>query len=510
MTMNIGGGGDVGNGDGGGDKVVTFPTTAEERRALRKAKQDRERQRLVNVFIDEAGGDQALFRAPDNIAYADLIIAGHRETWPVRSLQFRHAYVRYLRQQLDRYLDTEPMMALVAKAAMSKAAVNAALDDFETRAICSSVVREVYVRVAEHNSDIYIDMTNADWHAIRVTPAGWSVVEAPPVRFVRTAGTMPLPMPTRGTKIDALRPLLNTTDTDFPLVVAFLLAALYPRGPYPILILYGVQGSGRTNFLKRLRMLIDPHTVQTSALPSSGRDLFIMARNTHFLTFENLPKLSDLMSDHFCRLATGSGYRQRRLFKDADETLFRSTRPIACEGIVNVVTRPDLQDRSLIMKSEALPEYIAERELLVAFEQQRPGILGALLDMMATGLAQLPVTKLVRPPRMADFATWAVACGVDRFEEHYASNRANAIQTMLAFDPLAEAIRALMARRKVWRGVMRDLLNIVGPTAGFKDANKLSSALRRLIPPLATDGIKVIFEDRKAEHRPFRIERAAS
>ena len=169
--------------DDGGDKVVTFPTTAEERRALRKAKQDRERQRLVNVFIDEAGGDQALFRTPDNIAYADVIIAGHRETWPVRSVQFRHAYVRYLRQQLDRFLDTDPAKALMAKAAMSKAAVNAALDDFETRAICS-MVREVYTRVAEHNGDIYIDMANADWHAIRVTSAGWSVVEAPPVRFI--------------------------------------------------------------------------------------------------------------------------------------------------------------------------------------------------------------------------------------------------------------------------------------------------------------------------------------
>src|SRR5215813_6816203 len=169
MTSILGGGGDVGNGDGGGDKVVAFPTTSEERRALRKAKQDRERQRLVNVFIDEAGGDQALFRTADNIAYADLIIAGHRETWPVRSVQFRHAYLRYLRQQLDRLLDTEPIMALVAKTAMSKAAINASLDNFETRAICSSMVREVHVRVAGHNGDIYIDMANADWHAIRIT-----------------------------------------------------------------------------------------------------------------------------------------------------------------------------------------------------------------------------------------------------------------------------------------------------------------------------------------------------
>jgi len=206
-------------------------------------------------------------------------------------------------------------------------------------------------------------------------------------------------------------------------------------------------------------------------------------------------------------LATGSGFRQRRLFRDTDETLFRSVRPIAFEGISNVITRPDLQDRSVIMKLEPLPEYVTERELPATFKQQHAGILGALLDMMVRGLAMLPETKLVKPPRMADFATWAVACGVERFEEHYAANRSNAIATMLAFDPLAEAIRTLMVRRKVWRGVMRDLLNVVGPTSGFKDANKLSSALRRLTPPLATVGIKVIFEDRRAEHRPFRIER---
>ena len=40
----------------GDDNVVQFPKTAEERRALRKAKEALEKQRLINVFIDEAGG----------------------------------------------------------------------------------------------------------------------------------------------------------------------------------------------------------------------------------------------------------------------------------------------------------------------------------------------------------------------------------------------------------------------------------------------------------------------
>jgi hypothetical protein len=73
MTPTLGGGdGDVGNdgGNGGGDKVVEFPKTPEERRALRKAKNTLERQRLINVFIDEqGGGDHALFHTPDEMTY---------------------------------------------------------------------------------------------------------------------------------------------------------------------------------------------------------------------------------------------------------------------------------------------------------------------------------------------------------------------------------------------------------------------------------------------------------
>src|SRR5215472_9040921 len=138
MTSILGGGGDVGNGDGGGDNVVTFPTTAEERRAMRKLQQDRERQRLVNVFVDE---DRALFHDPNGIAYADLIIDGHRETWAIKSKEFRSFYIGYLRRQLDRLVAEGSILAMGVKAAMSKSAVNAAISDFEIRAIAQYVTR---------------------------------------------------------------------------------------------------------------------------------------------------------------------------------------------------------------------------------------------------------------------------------------------------------------------------------------------------------------------------------
>ena len=88
--------------------------------------------------------------------------------------------------------------------------------------ICSRSTREVHVRVAADGDDIYIDLADADWHAVRVTAAGWSIVQSPQVRFRRSAGMQPLPFPARGMSIDRLRPFLNINANDFVLVVAYL------------------------------------------------------------------------------------------------------------------------------------------------------------------------------------------------------------------------------------------------------------------------------------------------
>jgi hypothetical protein len=295
----------------GDNKVVEFPKTAEERRALRKAKQDIERQRLIHCFVDEAGADQSLFHTPAGAAFADLIIGGVRQTWPVRSKQFRIEYIRYLRRELEALTGKGAVLALALGPSLKKGAVNAAVDTFEMQAICSQVERDVHARVAAHGDDLFIDLCDADWHAVRVTALGWSVVQAPPVRFRRAPGMRPLPFPERGTSINELRPFLNINEGDFVLVVAFLLAALQPHGPYPVFVLIGEQGTSKTTFVRTLRSLVDPSLVPSSSLPFSGRDLFIAAHNSHVQAFENISKLPNAMSDYLCRLATGGGIRAR-------------------------------------------------------------------------------------------------------------------------------------------------------------------------------------------------------
>jgi hypothetical protein len=82
-------------------------------------------------------------------------------------------------------------------------------------------------------------------------------------------------------------------------------------------------------------------------------------------------------------------------------------------------------------------------------------------------------------------------CGVEDFEAAYAANRQNAINVMLSHDPVAKAVRALVAKKK-FTGDMEDLLEAVGPTTGIGSTKKLSDELRRLMPALRTVGVHVV------------------
>jgi hypothetical protein len=51
-----------------------------------------------------------------------------------------------------------------------------------------------------------------------------------------------------------------------------------------------------------------------------------------------------------------------------------------------------------------------ERTFWLAFERERSRMLGALFDMVAHGLRELPTVHLESLPRLADFALWITAC----------------------------------------------------------------------------------------------------
>jgi hypothetical protein len=344
----------------------------------------------ADILIDLAQTAE-LFHAPGGAGFADVEINGHRETWPIRSKGFR----RWLARRF--FFETG--------GAPSSEALQSALNVIEAKAHFDAPERQVYIRVGGLDGRLYLDLGDETWRAVEIDATGWRIVENPPMRFRRASGMKPIPIPMRGGSVAALRSFLNVqTDADFVLVVAWTLACLRNRGPYPVIVLSGEQGSAKSTFSAILRSLLDPNTAPLRALPREDRDLFIAASNGHVLAFDNVSGLPAWISDTLCRLATGGGFAVRQLYSDQDEVLFDAARPVILNGIEDIVTRPDLADRAIFLTLEPISEdrRRPEQELWAAFEAERPRILGVLLDAVAKGLAELPRTKLDKLPRMAD------------------------------------------------------------------------------------------------------------
>jgi hypothetical protein len=197
--------------------------------------------------------------------------------------------------------------------------------------------------------------------------------------------------------------------------------------------------------------------------------------------------------------------RTRKLFSNADEATFAGARPILMEGISNFIVRPDLLDRSIILSLASLANRKTECALWEDFGRRKAGIFGALCDMLVSGVRQFPEIYLVNPPRMADFATWAVACGVDGFEAEYARNRQHATDVILDEDVLAQGIKALVAEKGQWRGTAMELLTQIGPAARITLPKVLSERLSRLAPALRSHGIVISREPRTAGRREITV-----
>ena len=380
----------------------------------------------------------------------------------------------------------------------------------EAKANYDATERIVHIRVGGLDGRLYLDLVDETWRAVEITTTGWRVIDDPPVRFRRAAGMRALPVPVRGGSVETLRSFLNVrSDADFVLVVAWALAALRNRGPYPVIALSGEQGSAKSSFSAILRALLDPNTAPLRALPREDRDLFIAASNGHVLAFDNVSGLPAWISDTLCRLATGGGFAVRQLYTDQDEVLFDATRPVILNGIEDIVTRPDLADRAVFLTLEPIQEErrLPEQELWTAFETERPRILGALLDAVVEGLKRLPETRLEKLPRMADFALWATACEpalwpTGTFWSAYCGNRDEAVEGVIDADPIATGVRAVMATRTVWTGTASDLLGALAEVVGERVAKSktwpdgpraLAGQLRRAATFLRKIGIEVGF-----------------
>jgi hypothetical protein len=454
----------------------------------------------------ETAGEKALrlaklatyFDTADKVAYADIPIEGSRQTCAVRSRSFR------LWLTGEFYRD--------AGYGLSPQVLTDLFPTLEAMAICDGETREVYLRTAEHQGKLYLDLGTPDWKTVEIDSTGWRVISEPPVRFWRPDSLLPLPYPVEGGNLDELKDLLNVDRQSWVMIATFLLFCFCPDKTYPILVLTAHRGSGKTAAAEILKSLIDPGKAGLIKLQGDTHKLAIAATRRLLMVYDNVGYISPDQSDDLCRIATGFGYSTRTLHTTDEETTFEFTRPQIITAIDALVTRDDLADRVLMAQ---LPEIPAEKrlpqsELHVKVESSRPRILGALLTALSQTLAELPHVQSPELPRMADYAKFAIASEKalnlrpDEFMMTFDESREQARQTVLESSPLNISIIKLMDEVSktslIWKGTASNLLNELErltDRATFQSRSfpstpyGLSLKLNRAIPDLREWGIDI-------------------
>jgi hypothetical protein len=216
-----------------------------------------------------------LFHDAAGDAYATVASEGHRETYSVRAKGFRRWLARAYYERHEK--------------APGSQALQDALSVLDGKAQYDGPELPVFTRLGEHAGAIYLDLANDTWEAVAITADGWHVTDNPPVKFRRSRGMLPLPHPRSGGSIDLLAPFVNVEgDDDWRLVVGWLIGALRPQGPYPILVLHGEQGSAKSTTARVLRSLIDPNKAGLRSEPREPRDLMVAAHNSWIIALDNL------------------------------------------------------------------------------------------------------------------------------------------------------------------------------------------------------------------------------
>ncbi len=359
----------------------------------------------------------------------------------------------------------------------------------------------VFLRLATHQDQIVLDLGTADGRCAVIGPGGSMREPRSPVLFRRTNLTSPIPDPVRdGDGLDKLRDLLNAEEKDFRLIIAWLLAALIPDMPHPIMALHGEQGSAKSSTAQMLVDLIDPSPAPLRSVPPRDmKQWAVTASASWAVALDNVSTIPGWLSDTLCKAVTGDGYVDRVLYSDDDVTVLAFRRAVLMTSIDPGDLAGDLAERLLVIELQPILDTgrRPEAEVRAAFAEARPAILASLLDLLAQVLAVLPGVKLDQMPRMADFAR--ILAAVDQVQDwvtlqDYLNASRNVAADVISGDPFARAVIGMADHG--WTGTATHLLAAIVPPDPRpkdwpKDATRAAGKLKRIATELRKIGVEV-------------------
>lgn len=430
----------------------------------------------------------------------------HDELWPTSSAQFRELWLaRRFRQKYGKPPGSEALRQARR----------------EVDAICSEQPRRtLFNRVAwlddgYGGQDLWYDLSNDKWQAVRISSDGWTVEPAPAI-FRRFKHQAPQVMPTGGDSTQGLFDFCNINEDDRCLFMTALVSYVVPDIPHPIMILHGRHGSAKSSTNRFIKDLIDPthsssQTGSATQKPPKEEDACAHVLDQHWLVaFDNITKMPEWFADMLCRASTGEAISQRKLYTDGEDHV-RAYKRCCTLSVINMpVWRGDLIDRSIIIELTRPQKMKDEETLRKDWAEAKPIFLGALFDIIVAALRSIADIDKANLPRMADFAKWGraseQACGYEAgtFDAAYGKSIQAKWEDSVELDNFAQKVIQVVEGEKVydgkhiWTGTAEQLCQRVAQKASEHERPYLpqsgrsaSSRLENMAPALESVGVKV-------------------
>ncbi len=366
------------------------------------------------------------------------------------------------------------------------------------------------VRLSGNENELWYDLV--DGRAVKVTKDNWHIVDTPPILFRRPQQKHQVE-PERDGELELLRAYINVaTDDDWLLFLVFVISAFVPNFPHPLLVLSGPQGAGKTTPMRVIKELVDPSVVQGMPLPDRIPEFVQLADHHAFLFFDNLSNMPTRMSDALARAATGDSFSKRQLFTDSDDVVYRIQKTIAVNGINQVISKPDLLDRAILIKLKRIApdQRMPEADFWAAFKHDKAQLLGAIFDTLVKALNIYPDVEMSEVPRMADFTKWGCAIaeaagyGQQTFIDAYKDNINRQNEEAIEASPVAKAVIEFVKDRATWQGSAEELLKALNHQFGMSSLSSsplwpkapewMSRRLNDVETNLNAVGIRIEFE----------------
>jgi len=376
----------------------------------------------------------------------------------------------------------------------------------------------------DDEGNIYYDLGNK---AVKINKDSWEIINNPPIIFQKVKHQKKQMEPSRGGNLDSIFDVLNIKNEEERILLkVYLVSCFIPNFPHPVLVLFGEHGSCKSSAFRFLKKLIDPSSLSTMSAIKEIKEFVQLASHHWFIPLDNLSYLNSELSDCICRICTGEGVSKRRLYSDDDDFIYNFQHIVGINGISNVISKPDLLDRSILIGLESITDKNRkhEHEMNTLFEKIRPLVLGACFDAVAGAMKLIDTITLPEVPRMADFSYWGYAIaetigiGGKKFISAYKNNISNQNFEAIEASPIGTAIIKMMERTPT--GIVEDTptgilskLNVIARVdmdtnlteSKFwpKDPRVLTKRIHEIIPNLKKEGIEVI--ETKGKERMIRF-----